>query len=187
VYTLLQLITVYTQSSHYIFTGCLSSNIAGSVRLQLCNSSLKTAARPQYLLVTANSSAELSPETTTLRLNWLAGAHGYTAREQTTKKTLPRNRPQREHGCPYCCLGKTTKKTLVASIVACLSVAIATVVNTCHIVYTMHVTILIKSSEKANYASCSPNSYLWMKKVRHEGVWECGFIDHLCMKRKKNL
>jgi hypothetical protein len=32
------------ESSHCIYTRCLSSNIAGSVRLQLCNSSLKTAA-----------------------------------------------------------------------------------------------------------------------------------------------
>jgi hypothetical protein len=30
---------------------------------------------------------------------------------------------------------------MVASIVACLSVAIATVVNTCHIAYSMHVTL----------------------------------------------
>jgi uncharacterized membrane protein len=40
------------ESSHCIFTHCLSSNIAGSVRLQLCNSSLKTDARPEYSLVT---------------------------------------------------------------------------------------------------------------------------------------
>jgi hypothetical protein len=42
-------------------------------------------------------------------------------------------------------LGQTTKKTVVAvawlSIVACLSVAIVTVVNTSHIAYSMHVTI----------------------------------------------
>jgi hypothetical protein len=42
-------------------------------------------------------------------------------------------------------LGQTTKKTMVTvawlSIVACLSVAIATVVNTCHISYSMHVTV----------------------------------------------
>jgi hypothetical protein len=47
----LQLTTVHyniAESSHCIFTGCLSSNIAGSVRLQLCNSSLKTAARPEH-------------------------------------------------------------------------------------------------------------------------------------------
>jgi hypothetical protein len=61
------------------------------------------------------------------------------------------NRPQRKHfretdrkentAAPIA-LGQTTKKTLVASIVACLSVAIATVVNICHIAYSMHVTIL---------------------------------------------
>jgi hypothetical protein len=54
-YSSLQFTTALAESSHRIFTGCLSSNIAGSVRLQLCNSSLKTAARPEYLLVTANS------------------------------------------------------------------------------------------------------------------------------------
>jgi hypothetical protein len=42
------------ESPHCIFTLCLSSNIAGSVRLQLCNSSLKTAARPEYSLVTVH-------------------------------------------------------------------------------------------------------------------------------------
>jgi hypothetical protein len=61
------------------------------------------------------------------------------------------NRPQRKHfhetdrkentAAPIVALGQTTKKTLVASIVACLSVAIATVVNTCHIAYSMHVTL----------------------------------------------
>jgi hypothetical protein len=57
VYTLynsLQFTITLAESSHYIFTRCLSSNIAGSVRLQLCNSSLKTAARPEYSLVTRN-------------------------------------------------------------------------------------------------------------------------------------
>jgi hypothetical protein len=51
VYTLynpLQFTITLAESSHCIFTGCLSSNIAGFVRLQLCNSSLKTAARPEY-------------------------------------------------------------------------------------------------------------------------------------------
>jgi hypothetical protein len=62
-------------------------------------------------------------ETANLRLNWLAGALGYIAREHTTKKTLPRNRPQREHGCPIVALGQTTKETLIASIVARLLVA----------------------------------------------------------------
>jgi hypothetical protein len=54
-YSSLQFTTTLAESSHCIFTGFLSSNIAGSVRLQLCNSSLKTAARPEYSLVTANS------------------------------------------------------------------------------------------------------------------------------------
>jgi hypothetical protein len=55
VYTLLQLLTVHYHTCRVFtlyFTGCLSSNIAGSFRLQLCNSSLKTAARPEYSLVT---------------------------------------------------------------------------------------------------------------------------------------
>jgi hypothetical protein len=87
------------------------------------------------------------PNWLSLRLtrNWSCLCNGwrpsYIARKQTTKKTLPRNRPQREHGCPIVALGQTTNKTLVASIVACLSVAIATVVNTCHIAYSIHVTI----------------------------------------------
>jgi hypothetical protein len=61
------------------------------------------------------------------------------------------NRPQRKHfhetdskentAAPIVALGQTTKKTLAASIVACLSVAISTVVNTCHIAYGMYVTI----------------------------------------------
>jgi hypothetical protein len=144
-YNSLQFTITLAESSHCIFTGYLSSNIAGSVRLQLCSSSLKTAARPEYSLVNRRNSglvtANLRLCRLYLRLNWLAGALGYIAREQTTKKTLPRNRPQREHGCPVVALGQTTKKTLVASIVACLVVAIATVFNTCHIAYSMHVTI----------------------------------------------
>jgi hypothetical protein len=44
---------------------------------------------------------------------------------------LPRNRPRRKRSLP---------------IVACLSVAIATVVNRCHIAYSMHVTILSPSA-----------------------------------------
>jgi hypothetical protein len=51
VYTLynsLQFTITLPEFSHCIFTRCLSSNIAGSVRLQLCNSSLKTAARPEH-------------------------------------------------------------------------------------------------------------------------------------------
>jgi hypothetical protein len=66
------------------------------------------------------------------------------------------NRPQRKHfhetdrkentSAPIVALGQTTKKTLVAvawlSIVVCLSVAVPTVVNTCHTAYSMHVTIL---------------------------------------------
>jgi hypothetical protein len=54
VYTLynsLQFTKTLAESSHCIFTR-LSFNIAGSVRLQLCDSSLKTAARPEYSLAT---------------------------------------------------------------------------------------------------------------------------------------
>jgi hypothetical protein len=47
-YSSLQFTITLAESSHCIFTGCLSSNIAGSDRLQLCNSSLKTAARPEH-------------------------------------------------------------------------------------------------------------------------------------------
>jgi hypothetical protein len=56
VYSSLQFTITLAESSHCIFTRCLSSIIAGSVRLQL-NSSLKTAARPEYSLVTAGLSA----------------------------------------------------------------------------------------------------------------------------------
>jgi hypothetical protein len=53
-YNSLQFTITLAESSHCIFTRCLSSNITGSVRLQLCNSSLKTAAWPDYHeLVTA--------------------------------------------------------------------------------------------------------------------------------------
>jgi hypothetical protein len=80
------------------------------------------------------------------RLNWLAGALGYIAREQTTKTTPPL--------ILYCCMTspeRTPKKTpsVTLAIVACLSVAIATVVNTWHIAYSIHVTLsllIIKSS-----------------------------------------
>jgi hypothetical protein len=55
VYTLLQLTTVHYNTCR-VFTLYLHPlplfQIAGSVRLQLCNSSLKTAARPEYSLVT---------------------------------------------------------------------------------------------------------------------------------------
>jgi hypothetical protein len=54
-YSSLQFSITLAESSHCIFTGCLSPNIAGSVRLQLCISSLKTAARPEHSLVTRNS------------------------------------------------------------------------------------------------------------------------------------
>jgi hypothetical protein len=44
----------------------------------------------------------------------------------------------------------TTKKTptVALAIVACLSVAIAMVVNTCYIAYSMHVTILYKNENE---------------------------------------
>jgi hypothetical protein len=58
VYTLTVHYSSLAESSHCIFTGCLSPNIAGSVRLQLCNSSLKTAARPEYSLVTRRNSVD---------------------------------------------------------------------------------------------------------------------------------
>jgi hypothetical protein len=55
VHTLLQLTTVHYNTCR-VFTLYLHLlplfQIAGSVRLQLCNSSLKTAARPEYSLVT---------------------------------------------------------------------------------------------------------------------------------------
>jgi hypothetical protein len=127
-YSSLQFTTTLAESSHCIFTGCLSSNIAGSFHLQLCNSSLKTAAWPEYSLVTAN-----------LRLLWLAGALGYIARERTPKKTLS--------PILHCCMTSSPERTprktptVALAAVACLSVAIATVVNTCFIAYSMHVTI----------------------------------------------
>jgi hypothetical protein len=72
----------------------------------LCQSQVKVTLRP-------TTSRSVSP--------------GFKAHEGLTtlysKKTLPRNRHQREHGCPIVALGQTTKKTLVASIVARLLVA----------------------------------------------------------------
>jgi hypothetical protein len=66
--------------------------------------------------------------------------------------------------------GQTTKKTLVTSIVACLSVAIATVVNTCHIAYSMHVTIFRylndKNSNLSRRVSQQPHWY----NHRHSSV-----------------
>jgi hypothetical protein len=71
-YSSLQFTTTLAESSHCIFTGFLSSNIAGSVRLQLCNSSLKTADRPEYSLVTVlNSKSRLGNSARTPWLNWL--------------------------------------------------------------------------------------------------------------------
>jgi hypothetical protein len=94
-----------------------------------CNSSLKTAARPEYSLVTA-------PVLVTARVT-------YIARERTPKKTPPpiplllydviTGRDHKENASTVAWL----------SIVARLSVAIATVVNTCHIAYSMHVTIAL--------------------------------------------
>jgi hypothetical protein len=47
-FTTSQFTIVLPESSYCVFTGCLSSNTAGFVRLQLCNSFLKTAARHEY-------------------------------------------------------------------------------------------------------------------------------------------
>jgi hypothetical protein len=47
-YSSLQFTITLAESPHCVFTRCLSSNIVASVRLQLCNSSLKTAARPEH-------------------------------------------------------------------------------------------------------------------------------------------
>jgi hypothetical protein len=103
VYTLynsLQFTITLDESSHCIFTRCLSSNIAGSVRLQLFSEDCCSAR--------------------TLTGNWNCPRQLIIlviAVERTTKKTLLR--------FPYCWMTSlpewTTKKTLVASIVALLS------------------------------------------------------------------
>jgi hypothetical protein len=83
-YSSLQFTITLAESSHCIFTGFLSSNIAGSVRLQLCNSSLKTAARPEHTLVTANlrlqSQSHITTDDQSGSASWFrapSGAHDH--------------------------------------------------------------------------------------------------------------
>jgi hypothetical protein len=137
-YSSLQFTITLAESSHCFFTGCLSSNIAGSGRLQLSNYSLKTDARPEYSLVTRRNSNSNSVDKT----GWLAGALGYIARKQTTKKTLPPTPPllhdviagtdPKEN--THCCIGYSV-------FIRCHS-------NTCHIAYSMHLTILSNEQTK---------------------------------------
>jgi hypothetical protein len=58
---------------------------------------------------------------------------------------------------------RTQKKTpTVALAIACLSVAIATVVNTCHIAYSIHVTIctvVLTAEVRLHTSRISPLSY----------------------------
>jgi hypothetical protein len=74
-------------------------------------------------------------------LNWsLAGRRSsYIARERTTKKTLPQNRPQRkQQSVPL------LRSRLGSDHIENMSrgVCLATVANTCHLAYSMHVTLL---------------------------------------------
>jgi hypothetical protein len=88
-------------------------------------------------------------------LHYLAGALGYIAREQTTKKTPPNNVIT---GTDH----KENASTVVwLPIVECLSVSIATVVNTCHIAYSMHVTLFMACM---HWSICNTNAFLFKRQ-----------------------
>jgi hypothetical protein len=98
-YSSLQFTKTIAESSHCIFTGCLSSNIAGSVRLQLCNSSLKTAARPEYSLVTnsitvSQSQSRVTTDGQPVSQSWCrppSGAHDQMLRTVRQLRFCPIN------------------------------------------------------------------------------------------------
>jgi hypothetical protein len=133
VYALLQLTTVHYNTCR-VFTSCLSSNIAGSVHLQLCNSSLKTAARPEYSLVTGTVHILLTLCTRRSPRQLIVLV---ISGERTTKKT--------PLWFPYCWMTslpeRTTKNTLVASIVALLSNGYKQRLHCLLLTYSVHVTI----------------------------------------------
>jgi hypothetical protein len=109
VYALTAHYSSLAESSHCIFTRCLSSNIAGSVRLQLCNASLNTAARPKYSLVTRNCNS------LSTNCNWLTEDSSYIASwpdpKENTSTLLCQTRPHRKQQPSHCCIsgwGQTT-------------------------------------------------------------------------------